>query len=85
MLMTLDQFQALSREERDKAIYAQNEATREMVNVDGHAIGFTYQTLGGFYRAYSYRNGTSTGPHANRAAAITYVESTKPVPNYSRV
>lgn len=75
MTMTLEQFDKLSAEEKRAAIHRQNEATRELVRDASRNIGFTYQTLGGFYRATSFFTGISAGPFDSRNEAIDYVSA----------
>jgi hypothetical protein len=77
-IIPLDVYHKMTRDEQSRAISAQNEKTREQVAepTTGRALGFTYQTLGGFYRGVVY-NGIGAGPFATRDRATRFVRGEK--------
>lgn len=84
--MQFTEFQKLNREQRDTAIRENQAKTQEIVRDSlNRPVGFTYQTLGGFYRAYCYVTGSGYGPIDTRENATKWVfHSLQLAINYDR-
>lgn len=63
------------------------EGEERTIRIDGRAAGFVRRTLGGFFRAYSYRSGLGYGPFSSDVLAETWVHGQDrkgPIARYSR-